>query len=450
MRDIIEKLRSATLATAYEGRLYLVGGIVRDRLMGLPTDEDIDIVLEGDAAELAGFLYASGLSQNPPTIYSRFGTAMLAVDGARVELVGARKESYDPSSRKPATKPGSLLDDVLRRDFTINTLLENLHSGEILDLTGKAHNDITNKVIRTPLDPMITFDDDPLRMLRAIRFATRFGFAINKQTYVAIRERAHRLSIISAERMRGEFEKILMTQNAVDGMEMLRKTGLMSIFAPEIAALYGVEQNIHHRCDVWNHTLAALESIPVECGLMLRLTALLHDVGKVATKSVDEAGGVHFYGHEKVGAELAERFLKRLTFSNQLAEEVAFLISMHLRVGSYSQEWTDTAMRRLIRDAGEHLNDLILLAEADGAAAKNDPKGGDLSKFREHLAQVRLELHGKEIKSPLDGREIMEVLGLDPGPKVGEAQRFLEEQVVKGRLRAGDKAGARKLLLEPD
>ena len=450
MQTIIEKLREATAGTGYEGRLYLVGGIVRDRILQRPPCDDIDIVLEGDAAELAAFVFDISLAKQPPITYPRFGTAGINVGSAQVEIVGARRESYGHASRKPSTKPATLYDDVLRRDFTINTLLENLHTGEILDLTGKAHSDIRDRIIRTPLDPLVTFNDDPLRMLRAIRFAARLGFDIDEQTWRAICAMSHRINIVSAERIRGEFVKIIMDEDATGGLEMLRESGLLEKFAPELAAMYGVGQNVYHLCDVWKHSLKTLESIPPQQGLVMRLTALLHDVGKVQTRTEDVPGEVHFYRHEEVGAQIAEQLLKRLTFSNAQAEEVAFLISMHLRVGSYNEEWSDAAMRRLIRDAGEHLDDLITIAQADSTAAKTMTDQSALASFRSRLAQVKEKLRGKTIESPLSGAEIMDALGLEESPKIGEAKKYLEEQIVQGNLLPGDKVKGLQLLLKAE
>jgi poly(A) polymerase len=446
MHKVIEKLRTATQASVYEGRLYLVGGIVRDRLLDLAPDEDIDIVLEGDAAQLAAFLHESGVAEHPPVTFQRFGTAMVSVQGTQVEIVGARKESYDRASRKPSTRPGSLLDDVLRRDFTINTLLQNLHTGEVLDLTGQAHADIRDHVIRTPRDPLLTFDDDPLRMLRAVRFATRLGFAIDPQTYSAIRERAPRLSIVSAERIRVEFTKIVMSPDASLGLEMLRETGLLDVFAPELSAMHEVTQNAYHLYDVWTHTLKTLESIPTDLGIIVRLAALLHDVGKPETRSIDEHGVAHFYRHEVVGSKIAGRLLKRLTFSNAEAEKVTFLIALHLRVGEYNKEWSDTAVRRLIRDVGDRLEDLIRLTVADKTAANPAMEHVDIDAFRERVRQVTEALSGHKIRSPLNGREIIEALGLEPGPQVGAAKAYLETQIVEGNLLPGDKATAIDLL----
>ena len=447
MNQVLDTLREVTRDSKYESRLYLVGGIVRDKFLSGEPNEDIDIVLEGDALELAAFLYEQGVADHPPVTYPRFGTAMISVKGRHVELVGARKESYDPSSRKPSTQPGTLLDDILRRDFTINTLLENLHSGEVQDLTRQALLDIENKIIRTPQDPHITFADDPLRMLRAVRFATRFGFIIDADTYTAICDCANRLKIISNERIREEFIKILMSQDYAAGLEQLRETKLLEQFVPELSAMYGVTQNIYHIYDVWTHTLKTLESIPAEMGITLKLTALLHDIGKVSTRTIDENGAVHFYRHQIVGAEMARHLLHRLKFSNSQIEEIAFLISMHLRVGEYDYQWSDVAVRRLLRDVGHQLDNLIVLTKADRAASNPDMPGVDLTAFCEHVEHVRCELAGQHIASPLSGSEIIKLLGIPQGPKVGEIKAFLESEIIEGNLLAGDKAAAGELVL---
>ena len=447
MDQTLEILRRATEGTCYDHRLHLVGGIVRDRVLGKQLDEDIDIVIEGDAGELAQFLHEQGIADHPPVTYPRFGTAMLTVNGRQVELVGARKESYEPDSRKPSTVPGTLLEDVLRRDFTINTLLQNLHTDKILDLTGKAMQDIRDGIIRTPVDPIITFDDDPLRMLRAVRLAVRLGFVIHPDTYAALRDRAARLSIVSGERIREEFVKIVTGPNAGEGLEQLRETSLLDQFAPELAAMHGVSQNVYHIHDVWTHTIRTLESIPAQAGMILRLAALTHDVGKVPARSVDENGEVHFYGHQTVGAEIARRIMRRLRFSNSQTDAVKFLISMHLRVGEYDNQWSDAAVRRLLRDAGGRLDQLVTLTRADKAASNPEMPAADLEVFGEHVARIKKELAGKRIASPLNGREIIELLGLAPGPEIGAIKAYLEGQIIEGNLLPGDKAAASELVL---
>lgn len=447
MEAALETLRDVTRGTRYEGYLYLVGGIVRDRFLEGEPNQDIDIVLEGDAGELAGFLYESGAADHLPVTYPRFGTAMVSVNSRHVELVGARKESYDPSSRKPSTVPGTLLDDVLRRDFTINTLLENLHTGQVLDLTGRGRKDIEDSIIRTPLDPQVTFADDPLRMMRAVRFAARFGFRIEPKTYAALYTCARRLSIVSAERTREEFIKIVMSPGATMGLEVLRETRLLDQFAPELSAMHGVTQNIYHIYDVWTHSLKTLESIPLNAGIILRLTALLHDVGKVETRTEDPVTGVHFYSHQSVSAAIARHLMHRLKFSKSQIDHVAFLISMHLRVGEYDNEWSDTAVRRLLRDVGPHLDELILLTEADKAAANPAMPSVDLRAFCSHVEKIREEMAGQRIESPLDGREIMHLLDMEPGSKIGEIKAYLEREIIEGNLLPGDKVSAERLVL---
>jgi len=443
----IDILRDATRGTEYENRLYLVGGVVRDRLLGIESDEDVDIVIEGNAEELAGYLYERGIAEHPPATYPRFRTAMVCVCGRKVEIVGARRESYAEHSRKPDTLPGILLDDVMRRDFTINTLLENLHSHEMLDLTGHGISDLREGVIRTPKEPEVTFHDDPLRMLRAVRFAVRFNFRISPETLQAIGPNASRLVVVSAERIRDEFIKIIMSPRPALGMELLRGTGLLEQFAPELVAMHGVQQNIYHIYDVWTHTMRTLESISAEEGIILRIAALYHDVGKAETRSIGEDGQVHFYRHQIVGAEIARRALKRLRFSRPDVDHVAFLISMHLRVGEYDTGWSDAAIRRLIRDAGSYLDELVKLTKADKAAANPNMPKADMDAFEARVKAVHYQLAGKRLESPLSGREIMDILGLQSGPAVGEAKAYLEHELTEGTLLPGDKSAAIKLLL---
>jgi len=420
---------------------------VRDKFLQVQANEDIDIVMEGDAGQLAAFLYEKGVAAHQPVVYPRFGTAMVSVAERQVELVGARKESYHPHSRKPSTKPGTLLDDVLRRDFTINTLLENLHTGEVQDLTGKAISDIRDKIIRTPADPHTTFEDDPLRMLRAVRFATRLGFSIDPETFAAVREMAHRLHIVSGERIREEFVKILASDRAVSGLEMMREAGLLAEFAPELAAMHGITQNAYHIHDVWNHTMGVLEALPADSDIALRLAALMHDVGKPPARSVDDSGTVHFFGHEAIGARIARKIMHRLKFSNSETDNVSFLISMHMRVGEYNDQWSDTAVRRLIRDIGGRLEESLILVGADKAAANPEMRTTNLPALRAHIARVTEGLGGHRMTSPLSGREIMELLGVGPGTAVGAVKDYLEAEIIEGNLRAGDKASARQLVL---
>lgn len=455
---ILDTLRAATRGTEYDGRLFLVGGFVRDKAMGLPSaKDDIDIVLEGDALALAHFLRAQGAADHEPVVYPRFGTAMIVVKGRDVELVGARIESYAADSRKPDVQQGTLQDDARRRDFTINTLLENLHSGEITDPLGLAYADLDAKIIRTPTDPVLTFQDDGLRMLRAVRFATRFGFTIHPITWKAMRQRASRINdikpdgtrVISYERIRDEFCKTLLTIRAPLGMELLKDSGLLAQFAPELMETIGVTQNEFHAYPVWNHTLIALGNLPPDASLTLRLATLFHDVGKPHTKGVGDDGRVHFYGHQDIGAEMTRRWMNRLKFSNDEIAAVTTLVAQHMRIGEYHAHWTDAAVRRLMRDLGPLLDDLFQIHRVDVSALA--PGHTDISRAEELRARMIPIQEAQDISaltSPLDGKELMARIGLSPGRKLGELKEYLTNAVVEGRLAPDDKEGAVRLAWE--
>ena len=445
---VLETLRAATRGTEYDGRLFLVGGFVRDQVMGLPSPgDDIDLVLEGDALALAHFLKRRGAADHEPVVYPRFGTAMVVVKGRDVELVTARVESYAPDSRKPdVVEPGTLLQDATRRDFTINTLLQNLHTGEITDPLGRAYADLEARIIRTPTDPLLTFQDDPLRMLRAVRFAARFGFTIEPFTWKAVRQSAERLSIISGERIRDEFCKTLMTSRATLSLQLLKDSGLLAQFAPELMGMVGVTQNEFHAYPVWDHTLVALGNLPLDASLTLRLATLFHDVGKPPTKGVGEDGRVHFYGHQDVGAEMTRRWMNRLKFSNDEIAAVTRLVAQHMRLGEYRPAWTDAAVRRLMRDLGPQLDDLFEIHRVDVSALA--PGHTDISRAGELRDRMRPIQEAQDISaltSPLDGQELMALLGLPPGRRLGEVKEYLTGEVVEGRLAPDDKAGAERL-----
>ena len=445
---VLETLRAATRGTEYDGRLFLVGGFVRDKAMGLSlAKDDIDIVLEGDALALAHFLREKGAADYNPVVFPRFGTAMVVIKGRDVELVTARVESYVPDSRKPETvEPGTLQDDARRRDFTINTLLQNLHTGQITDPLGRAFADIEAQIIRTPTDPLLTFQDDPLRMLRAVRFAARFGFAIEPFTSKAIRQSAERLAIISQERIRDEFCKTLLTICASLGLELLKDSGLLAQFAPELMEMVGVTQNEFHAYPVWDHTLVALGNLSVDASLTLRLATLFHDVGKPRTKGVGDDGRVHFYGHQEVGAEITRRWMTRLKFSNDEIAAVSLLVAQHMRIGEYKANWTDSAVRRLLRDLGPQLDDLFAIHRVDVSALGPDYQ--DISRAEELQVRMKPIQEAQDISaltSPLDGQELMTLLSLPPGRRVGEVKEYLTNEVIDGRLAPDDKAGATRM-----
>ncbi|MBC8104164.1 MAG: HDIG domain-containing protein [Cytophagales bacterium] len=447
--DPLETLRAATRGTEYEGRLYLVGGYVRDKLLGdAAASDDYDLVLEGDALRAARFLWKRGVTDHRPVEYGQFGTTQIEIHGQKVELVTARAETYRQGSRKPVVTPGTLQTDAERRDFTVNTFLENLHTGEISDPTGKGGTDLAAKILRTPLDPSVTFAEDPLRMLRACRFAAKLGFTVAPEAYAAILENARRCDAehgISFERMRDEFTKTLLTSDAPLGLEMMRVTGLLSQFAPELAGMHGVTQNRFHRYEVWEHTMVALRHLPREASLLVRLATLFHDIGKPRTRTVDAAtGDVHFYGHEEVGAEMAREVMTRLRFSLDEIKAVTQMVGLHMRYGAYDPAaWTDASVRRLVRTVGEHRRDLFTIARADIAACgTGDFPTADLDGLSERMERLEAESQITRATSPLDGGEIMLRLDLKPGPLLGKVKEMLTDAVVGGELAPDDKSGA--------
>lgn len=444
MHPALSAVAKATEQTPFEGQLWLVGGAVRDELLGREHSNDFDIVLEGSSGELAQLLYEKGVSSIAPVTYERFGTAMVHVQGTNIEIVTARRESYDETSRKPNVQPATLEEDARRRDFTVNTLMRNVHSQELRDPLVAGLQDLQAKVLRTPLDPAATFYDDPLRMLRAVRFRWQLGFEPAPGLYEAISDERERLRIISMERVRDEFVKMLMLRDADRALDDLMNLGLLHIFAPELVAMIGVDQGAYHHLDVWSHSLLVLRNVgPAD--LTLRLAALLHDVGKPSTRFVDEEGDIRFFGHETVGADMTRELLRRMKFSNDQIEPVALLVRNHMRLGS-APVFTPSAARRLIRDMGDHLEPLLQLVEADANALKRGVRVLDLEPIRVRIAEVSKATPRSQLESPLSGEEIMELTGLSPGPEVGKLKQMLVEKVLEGDLQPGDKDAATRLL----
>ncbi|HEV2471997.1 MAG TPA: CCA tRNA nucleotidyltransferase [Chthonomonadales bacterium] len=453
----IQALQQLTRSETYKGKIYLVGGLLRDLFLGLPLPAEYDLVVEGDAVELAKLLHRRGFSRHFPVLYPRFGTAMLhaaapAGDGPMVEIVSARSETYAPTSRKPNVQKAALEVDAFRRDFTINTLMQNIHTGEIRDLTGAAQTDLHARIVRTPRDPEITFHDDPLRMLRAIRFAARLRFTISPETWQAIQRMAGRLRppAVSRERIKEEFVKIasLPGPRFRAGLQMLLDSNLLEQFLPELLPMVGCGQNQWHLYDVWTHTLVAIENLPDEARLALRLGLMWHDAGKPATKSEDERG-VHFYGHQQVGAEMCRAMMSRLRFSSEEIRDATALVALHMRIGEYKQGWTDAAVKRLIRDCGSYLEDLIVLARCD-IAASNIAAGEivDLEALQHRIDALNALRDVRKIESPLTGYEIMEELHGRPGRYIADVKEFLTNEVIEGRLEEGDRETARAMIAQ--
>jgi len=421
---------------------WIVGGYVRDKLLGRPHP-DLDIVVEQGGGQRMAERFAELASARPPAIFERFGTAQVTLPGHLVEFVSARSESYAESSRKPDVKPASLDEDLRRRDFTINTLLMDFE-GEVHDRLGTGRTDLAGKVIRTPAAPELTFQDDPLRMLRAVRFAATLDFNPVPELMHAMRTMRGRLvaPVISAERIADELRKMLVSPHPRRAIELLDEGGLLEVILPEVAACKGVQQGGYHTHDVYGHTLLAVED--TEPDVLLRLAALFHDVGKPVTATPDGA----FTGHELVGAELAEGALARLRFSTRDIEVVTKLIRLHLRPVYYGSEWTDGAVRRLARDAGDELDRLMALARADLRASAY-PDQAKLDELRSRLDAVRQEMPSR-MSSPIDGEDIMRVREIGAGPEVGRIKARLTELVLDGEIAPEREAVLEYLRRHPD
>lgn len=441
----LQKIADLTRGTEFENDLFAVGGFVRDQLLTGQLGADVDLVTTGDALALAQLIFEAGIATYPPVTYPRFGTALLICDDLQVELVTARSESYDATSRKPSVTKASLREDSLRRDFTCNTLLLGLHDGEIRDPLGTGLTDLEAGVLRTPRPADETFRDDPLRMLRAVRFRWKLAFTPAEGLWDAIRDSRERLRIVSFERIRDELVKMLMHPSAPDALNDLMQSGLFEIIAPEVLPMVDCEQGKWHHLNVWDHTMLVLRNLPADASLELRLSALFHDVAKPATRSIDAQGNTRFFGHETEGAAMTWEILSRWKFPNRTILRVANLVKGHMRLGTMTQ-LSQPAARRLVRDFDEDLPLLLDLVEADAGSLRPGVRVMDLAPIRERLAVTALTTPASRIRSPLSGEEIMEILSIGPGPTVGAVQRSLEEQLIDGTIAFGDADAAREWL----
>jgi poly(A) polymerase len=414
-------------AAAGQGvRAWAVGGFVRDHLLGRPHP-DLDVVVEGgDALKLAE-RFAELAGTRKPVLFPRFGTAQVTWGDRLVEFATARAESYLPESRKPDVRPATLESDLERRDFTVNALLMDL-DGQVHDPLGRGRADLEARLLRTPRAPAQTFDDDPLRMLRAIRFAAQLGFELAPDLLPAMRGLRDRLRppVLSVERTADELRKMLVSDRPARALELMEAAGLLEVVLPELAACRGVEQRGYHHADVYHHTLETVAATPPR--LTERLAALFHDVGKPVTAGGDGS----FHGHDLKGAEMAAAALGRLRFSNAETERVARLVRLHLRPVFYESTWSDAAVRRLARDAGELLEPLLALARAD-IAASDYPHPEKLDELEARLRAV-LEESPSRIRVPVSGEDVMRELKLPPGPEVGRIKEKIEELVLEGEL----------------
>ncbi len=434
----------ARVADREKVEVYVIGGFVRDHILGrVHPDKDIDIVVIGDGPAMARAVAREISRDIRVTVFKTFGTAMFRYENNDIEFVGARKESYSAESRKPSVKPGTLEDDQNRRDFTINALAISLNRdnpGEVLDPFGGL-DDLRNGIIRTPLDPDTTFSDDPLRMMRAVRFATQLGFSIDEETMTSISRNADRIKIVSAERITTELNKIMSAEIPSKGLILLEKTGLLDLILPEIARLKGVEdkEGKGHK-DNFHHTVKVLDNLARKSDdLWLRWAALLHDVAKPATKKFVPGTGWTFHGHEFLGAKMVPEIFKRLKLPlNDRMKYVQKLVGLHLRPISLVQdEVTDSAVRRLLFEAGEDIDDLMLLCEADitsGNRMKVQKHRDNFSMVRRKLKEIEEKDAVRTFQPPVHGEEIIATFNIPPGPLVGVIKSAIKEAILEGEI----------------
>lgn len=449
--------RISEIAAAAGKELYVIGGFVRDCIMERESSAlDIDIVVRGNGIDTATEV-ARGLGKGIKVIkYRNFGTAMFKYGGYTFEFVGARKESYSKNSRKPAVEEGTLRDDQLRRDFTINAMaisLNRVDFGELVDPFDGV-GDIEKKIIRTPLDPDITFSDDPLRMMRAIRFATQLEFSVEPVTLASITRNAERIKIVSAERIIIELNKIMLSRQPSAGIKLMHETKLLFHFFPELHNLKGVDTiGTRGHKDNFDHTLQVLDKVSSESDdLYLRWAALLHDIAKPVTKRFVEGTGWTFHGHEFRGSKMVPGIFKRLKLPmNEKMRYVSKLVALHLRPISLSDEnITDSAIRRLLFDAGDEIDDLMILCRAD-ITSKNKKKVREHMKSFSIVSDKLKEIEGRDklrnFQPPVSGDDIMATFNIGPGREIGILKSSIREAILDGII-PNEYDAAFRLMLE--
>jgi len=438
--QILALLKRASAELGCEA--WVVAGYVRDKLLRRPH-ADLDVVVEKGGALKLAERFAQLAGAGPPVIFERFGTAQVTVPGHGVEFVSARAESYSPDSRKPDVRPATLDEDLRRRDFTVNALVMDF-DGNIHDRLGTGIADLEARVLRTPADPAVTFNDDPLRMLRAVRFTAQLGFELAPDILPAMRTLAPRLHppVVSVERVADELRKMLVSQQPAAALELLDQGGLLAVVLPEVHACKGVKQSGYHTHDVYGHTLLAVAGTPPD--LIVRLAAVFHDVGKPSTAAPDGS----FKGHDDVGATMTAAALERLRFSQEDTEAVAALVRLHLRPVYYDSKWSDGAVRRLAVDDGDQLDRLMTLARAD-LAASSYPDQAKLDELQSRLDGVLTETPTR-LSSPIDGEDIMRIRRIAAGPEVGRLKKALTELVMDGKIEPSRDAALEYLESHPN
>ena len=424
---------------------YVVGGFVRDELLGRELRKDIDITVIGDGVGFAS-LVARQFENAKLAVYENFRTAAVQIGDHTVEFVGARRESYRANSRKPITEEGTLEDDLMRRDFTVNALAVSLNQasfGELIDRFGGLQ-DLKDKLLRTPLEPEQTFSDDPLRMMRAARFAAQLDFIVHWNSIEAMQRMAERMEIVSQERITDEFVKIMQSPKPSVGLKLLYEAGLMYFVFPEVDELGGAElrtvgvQEYAHK-DVFKHTMQVVDNAAAMTDdLWLRFAALLHDVAKPRTKEFREGIGWTFYGHDIMGARWVHKIFRRMRLPQEGAEKVSKLVRLHMRpMGLVDDGVTDSAVRRILFEAGDDIDDLLTLCRAD-ITSKNPKLVNRYQHNYDIVAQKMAEVEAKDqmraFHSPVRGEEIMEICGIPPSKTVGVLKTAIEEAIIEGEI----------------
>ena len=445
------------VVSALDLEAYIIGGFVRDHLLGRTQKKDIDIVALGSGIELAQAVQKKLQGASTVQIFKTYGTAMIHWNDMDIEFVGARKESYTADSRNPEVEPGSLEDDQNRRDFTINALAISLNSqnfGAFID-PFNGLEDLKNKILRTPLDPNITYSDDPLRMLRAIRFANQLDFKIEQESLEAISHNASRIKIITNERIVEELHKILSCEKPSIGFTLLEKTGLLAYILPELVALKGVEEIAGQRHkDNFYHTLEVVDNLcPHSDNLWLRWSALLHDIGKAPTKKFKPPIGWTFHNHEFVGSKMVYKIFKRLKMPlNEKMKYVQKMVMMSSRPIVIAEEHvTDSAIRRLVFDSGADIDDLITLCEAD-ITTKNEDRfqryHNNFKIVREKIEVVEEKDQLRNFQPPVSGEAIMKYFGLTPCRQIGVIKEAIKEAILEGEIPNDFEAAYERMKLE--
>jgi len=496
---IVDKIR--TVANKYNLKTYIVGGFVRDLLLGRkPKDLDMMVEGEGGGMKLAELIHQE-IGGHAPVLFPRFGTAKLTIDDQDVEFVAPRKEFYEEDNRKPKTEVGDLWDDAMRRDFSVNALFININNNEVIDLTGHGLEDLQNHILRVTdtKNPDVIMTQDPLRMLRLIRQSSQLNFSIDPDTYDAVKRNAAKINTISKERVQEELNKMLLTDKPSRALLLLRDSGLMNYVLPDLSALEGTEEEgANDSKNVWSHTLQVVDNSPKN--LVVRLAALFHDMGKPATKSRTYSvscpkcsekveytyktqpnigivctngtcGGnrsfktekelmeafprydVHFYDHERVGADKATKVLRELRYSDDIITAVKALITHHMKGHAYSEDWTDSAVRRYDRETNPHTNELLDLTEADVTSKHPEKRKKNterIQKLRERIKLLNEQAESAKMQSPLDGNDLMAIYNRKPGVWLSKVKNYLLNEVIEGRLQQDDKEGAKRMLENVD